>query len=182
MHHVGLFAIISMVAVACVTPTGGGGGTTNPPPVAAISATPTSGTVPLDVAFDGSGSTDNGSIASYAWNFGDGDTATTATVNHTYVTAGTFTATLIVTDNQGATDSALVSITVDPVVNNPPVADVAATPISGKEPLLVDFDGTGSTDATGRSSATRGRLVTAPPVPAPPRPTPTRPPASTRPP
>jgi PKD repeat protein len=53
---------------------------------------------PLAVAFNGSGSTDlDGTIASYAWNFGDGATGTGATVSHTYDVAGTFTTTLTVT-------------------------------------------------------------------------------------
>ena len=43
------------------------------PPVAVLSATPVSGNIPLDVVFDGSASYDSdGTIASYAWNFGDG--------------------------------------------------------------------------------------------------------------
>ena len=48
-----------------------------------------SGTAPLAVAFDGSASSDpDGSIVSYAWTFGDGGSATGATTNHTYQTAG----------------------------------------------------------------------------------------------
>jgi PKD repeat protein len=91
----------------------GGGTTSNQPPVAAVSATPASGTAPLQVAFNGSGSHDpDGSIVSYAWNFGDGGTASGATATHTYTTASTYVATLIVTDNQGATGSASVTITV----------------------------------------------------------------------
>jgi PKD repeat protein len=82
---------------------GGGGGGTNTPPQARFTATPTSGAAPLQVAFDGSGSTDaGGSIASYAWTFGDGGTGSGATVQHTYQATGTYTATLVVTDNQGA--------------------------------------------------------------------------------
>ena len=82
-----------------------GGGPVNQPPVANVTATPTSGTAPLAVTFNGSGSSDpDGSIASYAWTFGDGGTATGVTTTHTYQAAGTYTAVLTVTDNQGATD------------------------------------------------------------------------------
>ncbi|HEY4136926.1 MAG TPA: PKD domain-containing protein, partial [Casimicrobiaceae bacterium] len=91
----------------------GGGTTSNQSPVATVSATPVSGAAPLQVAFNGSGSHDaDGSIVSYAWNFGDGGTASGATATHTYTTAKTYVATLTVTDNQGATGSANVTITV----------------------------------------------------------------------
>jgi hypothetical protein len=61
------------------------------------------------VAFDASTSTDReggvgGGIVQYQWNFGDGTTesTTTPTVNHTYAKQGTFVASLIVVDRQGA--------------------------------------------------------------------------------
>lgn len=60
----------------------------------------------LDCAFDGTGSDDpDGTIASYAWTFGDGGTATSPTPGHTYPSAGTWTVQLTVTDSDGATDS-----------------------------------------------------------------------------
>jgi PKD repeat protein len=59
--------------------------------------------VPLNVAFDASASSDpDGSIASYAWNFGDNTTGTGVSTTHSYTTAGSFTVTLTVTDNRGA--------------------------------------------------------------------------------
>jgi PKD repeat protein len=82
----------------------GAGGTANQPPIAVASATPASGGVPLAVAFSGSGSSDpDGSIASYAWTFGDGSSASGVSTSHTYVAAGTYAAKLTVTDNLGAT-------------------------------------------------------------------------------
>ena len=82
-------------------------GVSNQPPTAAVSANPTSGTAPLAVGFNGSGSSDpDGTIASYAWNFGDGATGTGATVSHTYNAPGTFTTILTVTDNGSATSTA----------------------------------------------------------------------------
>ena len=44
-----------------------------------------------------------GTVASYAWNFGDGGTGTGVTTTHTYTTSGSKTITLTVTDNQGLT-------------------------------------------------------------------------------
>jgi PKD repeat protein len=88
------------------------GGTPNTPPTAVIGANPTSGTVPFAVSFSGAGSSDpDGSIASYAWTFGDGGTASGVSASHTYTTAGSYTAKLTVTDNRGGTGSATVPIT-----------------------------------------------------------------------
>jgi PKD repeat protein len=58
----------------------------------------------LSCSFDGSSSSDaDGSIAQYAWNFGDGTTASGATVSHDYAAPGAYTVTLTVTDDAGAT-------------------------------------------------------------------------------
>jgi len=88
-------------------------------PVAVLTATPTSGTSPLDVDFDGSGSSDpDGTIAAYHWDFGDGQTpSSTALVTHTYTVQSesrVFTVILTVTDDLGGTDQASVNISVDP--------------------------------------------------------------------
>jgi PKD repeat protein len=88
-------------------------GVANQPPVAAAGATPTSGFAPLAVAFTSNGSSDpDGTIASYSWVFGDGGTATGATASHTYQNPGNYSAVLTVTDNQGATATAQVAISV----------------------------------------------------------------------
>ena len=88
---------------------GGGGGDPNNPPTASFTFTCTD----LTCSFDGSGSTDgDGTIASYAWNFGDGTTRSGATVSHTYAAGGTYTVTLTVTDDDGATGSQSQSVTV----------------------------------------------------------------------
>lgn len=76
----------------------------------------------LTLTADASASTDpDGEIASYAWDLGDGDTATGPTVEHTYAAAGTYEVTLTVTDDDGATDT----YTEDVTATDPPPPDPA---------------------------------------------------------
>jgi len=85
----------------------------NQPPTAVITAARMSGTAPLIVSFNGSGSTDpDGIIAAYSWNFGDGTTSAAANPSHTYASAGTYTATLTVTDNNNASARTAATIVV----------------------------------------------------------------------
>ncbi len=105
------------------------------PPRAVARATPASGTVPLQVAFSGSGSADlDGSITSYQWTFGDGSpVASGLTTNHVYTSAGTYTAQLMVTDNSSLSATRSLTITVNPVVPlvTMRVADIAMSLQSG---------------------------------------------------
>ncbi|MEQ1860005.1 MAG: PKD domain-containing protein [Chthoniobacteraceae bacterium] len=89
---------------------------TNQPPVARPGG-PYVGATGGVISFDGSASSDpDGTIASYAWNFGDGATGTGATPAHGYTNAGTFNVTLTVTDNSGATHTASTTATISPNV------------------------------------------------------------------
>jgi hypothetical protein len=98
----------------------GSGGPANQPPVATATATPLSGAAPLSVSFDGSGSTDpDGSIASYSWGFGTGATGSGITASYVYSTPDTYSAVLTVTDNQGATATHSLTITVSPGATPP---------------------------------------------------------------
>jgi PKD repeat protein len=66
----------------------------------------------LTVAFTDTSTDANGTIASRSWNFGDSTTSTAANPSKTYTTAGTYTVTLTVTDNDGATNTTSKSVTV----------------------------------------------------------------------
>lgn len=97
----------------------------NQVPVASFTATPSSGQVPVAVAFDASASADaDGTVVSYDWTFGDGTSATGATADHTYTAIGSYTATLFVTDDQGAVASTTRTISVTKVTTT-------ASPTSG---------------------------------------------------
>jgi PKD repeat protein len=91
----------------------------NQSPVVSVSATPTQGTAALTVNLSSSVSDPDGSIASYNWNFGDGQTSVQPSPSHIYQTPGTFTAQLTVTDNGGATASTSVAITVTGAESSP---------------------------------------------------------------
>lgn len=85
-----------------------GPASSNQPPTAAF----TYSCDELTCDFDGRSSFDgDGTITSYSWNFGDSGSGTGAQTNHTFA-PGTYTVTLQVTDDDGATDSASQSITV----------------------------------------------------------------------
>jgi PKD repeat protein len=84
--------------------------TPNTPPTASF----TSPCTDLVCSFNGSGSSDpDGTIASYAWDFGDGTPAGSGvSPSHTYATANTYTVRLTVTDDDGATASTTRNVTV----------------------------------------------------------------------
>jgi len=119
----------------------------NQPPVANAGG-PYSAAVGAPVTLDGSASRDpDGSIASYAWNFGNGTIGSGATPSATYTTAGTFTVTLTVTDNGGATSQANTTVTVT-TNTQPPVAN-AGGPYTGTVNVAISFNGAASRDPDG---------------------------------
>jgi len=88
----------------------------------------TSSCTGLACSFDASASSDpDGSIASYAWNFGDGGVATGVTANRTFAAEGTYALTLTLTDNRGGVNSSTRILT----VTRPPLASVAFRAATG---------------------------------------------------
>jgi PKD repeat protein len=85
-------------------------------PTARITSDRAGGVRPVAVAFDGITSTDpDGVIAGYSWNFGDAasgaaNTSTLRNPVHTYAAPGTYTASLVVTDNQGNASAAATKV------------------------------------------------------------------------
>ncbi len=99
------------------------------------------------VAITGSASDSDGSVVSYKWKEGSTVLADTASFEYMSASIGTHTLTLTVTDDDGATHSDTVIVTVTPIPNIPPVADAGKdqTLVVGK---TVTITGTGS-DADG---------------------------------
>src|SRR5437667_150031 len=121
----------------------------NQKPVATPSASPASGIAPLTVNFSSAGSSDpDGTIETYYWDFNDGTNSSLPNLSRTYNIAGTYTATLVVIDNQGLSSAKTVAITVS-APNQAPIAKAAAAPMSGVAPLAVSFSSAGSSDPDG---------------------------------
>lgn len=94
----------------------------------------------LACSLDASASADpDGSLVDYAWDLGDGTTASGAQVQHNYGAEGTYEVTLRVTDDSGATATAAQTVTLGAA----PRADAQVS----CDGLTCTFDGTGSTDA-----------------------------------
>lgn len=123
--------------------------TPNNPPTVTISADKTTGYAPLKVNFTAVGSDSDGEIVSYDWDFGDGQTEKGRTADNTYNAVGAYTAKCTVMDDDNATDSDTIEITVSSPPNKPPTAKVSANPASGQAPLTVNFKGADSTDSDG---------------------------------
>ena len=98
---------------------------TNAPPTAAY----TSSCRYLVCTFDASASTDDETVDSYAWDFGDGGTDTGATpLSHTFAATGTYQVSVTVTDNDGAPTTLVKPIAVTAVR---PIARVGGTVSNG---------------------------------------------------
>ncbi len=109
----------------------------SPAPVAGLNAAPTSGSVPLTVAF---GDASTGPVTSWLWDFGDGATSTAQDPTHVYTAVGAYTVSFTVTGD-GGTDTVTLTdlIQVSEVV---PTANFTGSPTIGFAPLNVAFSDT----------------------------------------
>jgi len=129
---------------------GGGGGlppTENQKPVADLSVgEPYQGFVKTEITFNGSKSHDpDGTITNWFWAFGDNLYGTGKTVQHTYSKAGTYTVTLTVTDNEGATNTDATTCVIKQQ-NRPPTTPIITGPTNGTKNTMYTYTAV-STDA-----------------------------------
>jgi parallel beta-helix repeat protein len=121
-------------------------GTSSQTPVAAFSASPTSGSAPMNVTFTESST---GTPTSWSWNFGDGNSSTEKSPVHTYSTTGNYTVTLTATNAAGsntATKSNYITVTGTTVAK--PVINCWGSPRTGTAPLTVYFKDSSSGSPT----------------------------------
>lgn len=125
------------------TPGGGGGNPLpNEDPIAAFSGGPCTVDVACDLTDE---STDDGSIVSWDWDFGDGGSSTAQNPTHTWTSVGTFDVTLIVEDNDGATNSVTQPVSVEAADPPPPTGGIVVTLTADKDKgrhlVIVDWFG-----------------------------------------
>ncbi len=96
------------------------------------------------ITFDGSASRDvDGTITNHTWIFGDSTTASGAIVSHAYAANGTYTATLVVVDDDGAVSYKGIKVIVG---NSPPIAVAKASTASVLTFEEVELNATASYD------------------------------------
>ncbi|PKL59668.1 MAG: hypothetical protein CVV33_06645, partial [Methanomicrobiales archaeon HGW-Methanomicrobiales-4] len=110
---------------------------------------PPQGPAPLPVLFTDAS---EGKPVDWRWDFGDGDTGEGEQVMHTYLVPGTYSVTMTMTDESGATDIKempnAISVINNPFIINMPifpqitpkfVADYKVSKKTGPAPFLVQF-------------------------------------------
>lgn len=122
----------------------------NLPPIAALNVTPASGIAPVTVAASTAGSSDpDGTIAGTTINFGDGSAAVTGvSASHIYSTAGTYIVSAIVTDNLGASSTAMATVVVS-APNKPPIAALSLSSAVAYGPATITASTAASSDPDG---------------------------------
>jgi len=119
----------------------------NRPPVASFTENATTVLTGEVIHFNASASSDqDGSIANYFWDFGDGTNGTGVVVDHSYADNGTYTVTLTVTDDDGATDT---TSSIKTVLNRPPVASFTESAETVYTSETISFNASASSDLDG---------------------------------
>jgi PKD repeat protein len=144
--------------------------TANRPPTSAPGG-PYTGSEGTALAFSGTGSFDlDGDALTFAWNFGDGTTATGASPTHTYADNGTYTATLTVSDGNGGSDSKSAAVTIGnvaPTVTSfsvPAQAQLINGAASAQVTAIAYTDPAGAVDAPFTTSIDCGNQTIASPT------------------
>ena len=137
-------------------------GGNHPPTASLVITSSVIGDLPLTVTFDASESSDpEDSNLTYSWDFGDGiTTAGSELATHQYLFAGIYTATVTVTDSQGASNSInsqpiMVTVGDRDGVRATPRAAITVTGISGTVPVVVTFSGANSAPSEQKGSITQ---------------------------
>ena len=121
---------------------GGQGG--NVPPTASFTFNCTD----LACTFNGTASSDpDGSIASYSWDFGDGNGSTAASPSHSFAASGDYSVSLTVTDNEGATGGTSQTVSVSDGSQPPPAAEIVLTGTRASNGGTITLNWTGATTA-----------------------------------
>jgi hypothetical protein len=115
-------------------------------PSPAFTATPGAG---RQVDVDASATTDDGTVVSYDWDFGDGASGSGVTASHTFPAPGTYVVRLTVTDDAGLTGSVTRTVNLPGPPSPPPaptqrVFELVWDPVPGVRRYLVDFEFTGN--------------------------------------
>ncbi|MFA5416236.1 MAG: PKD domain-containing protein, partial [Methanoregula sp.] len=113
-------------------------------PVASFTGTPVTGDAPLAVTFT---DTSSNFPTAWAWDFGDGATATTQNATHTYTTSGTYTVNLTATNAAGSntvTQTGYITVTGAAV----PVASFTTSGTSGCVPYFIRLTDTSTNTPT----------------------------------
>jgi len=124
-------------------------GPPNEAPTADFSWDPAAPSTGETVTFTDESTDPDGTIASWAWDFGDGTTSTSQNPTHAFADKQSYTITLTVTDDEGAEDTVTKTLAVG---NEPPVADFTYAPASPTVGQTVTFTDA-STDADGTVEA-----------------------------
>ncbi|MEI7888111.1 MAG: PKD domain-containing protein, partial [Actinomycetes bacterium] len=94
---------------------------------AKITSSATGGRLPFTVNFSASTSVIAKGPATYAWNFGNGQTATTADASALYTTVGSYPVSLIVTDGDGDVSTAETTVFVSPATTTTTTTTTTST-------------------------------------------------------
>lgn len=135
------FATIRLMPVGVITPPSNG-------LTPKFTVTPPTPTDHDTVIFDASSSTTtNATIVSYRWNFGDGDTGSGITAQHSFDSPGTFIVSLTVTDSVGRTNTLSQSVAV--AQGQAPSAVIITSPASPIIGQAINFNASTSRPAPG---------------------------------